>query len=196
MDSSPVARSFGARRPANDAQTNGAQKRLKRRLYEPDTLSEPPPPAVAEIVARYRGRRDALIAVLQDLQDAFGYLPERPLRYAARDLGIPLSRIYGVATFYNQFRFAAPGEHTIQVCRGTACHVSHSPAILAAVKAHFDVAEDQTTADGTFTLHTVACMGCCSLAPAMMVDKTVYGRMTPEGAVELLERIKAAKVAV
>jgi NADH-quinone oxidoreductase subunit E len=191
MDSSPVGRSFGAVRAPD-----GAAKRPRKRLYTPDPLAEPAPPAVAEIVARHRGRRDALIAVLQDLQDAFGYLPERPLRYAARDLGIPLSRIYGVATFYNQFRFSAPGEHKIQICRGTACHVSHSPVILAAVKAHLAVAEDQTTADGVFTLQTVACMGCCSLAPAMMVDETVYGRMTPEGAVELLDRIRAGKVAV
>ncbi len=191
MDSSPTIRAFGARRAID-----GNAKRQKKRLYEPDPLAEPPPPAVVEIVARHQGRRDALIAVLQDLQDAFGYLPERPLRYAARGLGIPLSRIYGVATFYNQFRFAAPGQHRVQICRGTACHVSHSPAILAAVKSHFDVAEDQTTADGIFTLQTVACMGCCSLAPAMMVDETVYGRMTPEGAVEILEKIRAGKVAV
>lgn len=191
MDSSSAARSFGARRPPS-----GTEKRPRKHVYEPDTLADPPPAAVAEIVARHLGRRDALIAVLQDLQDAFGYLPERPLRYAARGLGIPLSRIYGVATFYNQFRFSAPGQHKIQVCRGTACHVSHSPAILAAVKAHLGVGEDQTTADGAFTLQTVACMGCCSLAPAMMVDETVYGRMTPDGAVTLLDKIKAEKVAV
>ncbi len=172
------------------------QVRPRKNVYRADPLAEPPPPAVAEIVARHQGRRDALIAVLQDLQDAFGYLPERPLRYAARGLGIPLSRIYGVATFYNQFRFAAPGRHRVQICRGTACHVSHSPAILAAVKDHFAVAEDQTTADGAFTLQTVACMGCCSLAPAVMVDETVYGRMTPAAAVELLEKVRAGKVPV
>lgn len=171
-------------------------RRLRKHVYQGDPLAEPPPPKLAEIIQRHVGKRDALIAALQEIQAAFGYLPERHLRHVAFGLGIPLSRIYGVATFYNQFRFDAPGKHVVQVCRGTACHVSRSPAILAALKEHLGIGEEQTTPDGVFTLQTVACMGCCSLAPVMCVDDTTFGRMTPESAIEALEKVRAGLLEV
>lgn len=178
------------------AQPAIAEKRPRKHVYQADTLAEPPPPKVAEIIQRHAGKRDALITVLQEIQAAFGYLPERPLRYVARGLGIPLSRIYGVATFYNQFRFDSPGKYVVRTCRGTACHVSHSPLILAALKEHLGVGEDQTTSDGVFTLQTVACMGCCSLAPVIAVNDTTFGRMTPESAIETLEKIRSGQLEV
>ncbi len=178
------------------AQSVVSEKRPRKHVYQADPLGEPPPPKVAEIIERHIGQRDALITVLQELQEAFGYLAERHLRYVSQGLGIPLSRIYGVATFYNQFRFSAPGKYVVRVCRGTACHVSHSPAILVALKAHLGIGEDQTTADGVFTLQTVACMGCCSLAPVITVGDTTFGRMTPESAVETLERVRSGELEV
>jgi NADH-quinone oxidoreductase subunit E len=159
-------------------------------------LAEPPPPEVAEIIARHADRRDGLITVLQEIQALFGYLPERHLRHAARGLAVPLSRVYGVATFYNQFRFSPSGKYVLRTCRGTACHVSGSPAILAALKTHLGIGEDQTTPDGLITLQTVSCMGCCSLAPVITVDDATFGRMTPETAIETVERIRSGQLGV
>ncbi len=178
------------------AESAVAEKRPRKHIYLADPLAEAPPPKVAEIIQRHVGKRDALITALQDVQAAYGYLPERPLRYLARGLGIPLSRLYGVATFYNQFRFDTPGKYVVRTCRGTACHVSRSPAILAALKEHLGIGEDQTTPDGTFTLQTVACMGCCSLAPVIAVNDVTFGRMTPESAIETLEKIRSGQVEV
>ena len=178
------------------AQPATAERRPRKHVYQGDPLAEPPPPQVAEIIQRYQGKRDSLITVLQEVQGAFGYLPERPLRYLARGLGIPLSRVYGVATFYNQFRFSPPGKYVIRVCRGTACHVSQSPAILAAMSEHLGIGEDQTTPDGLFTLQTVACMGCCSLAPVITVNDATFGRMTPESAVGTLGKIRDGQLEV
>jgi len=171
-------------------QQAAGEHRSKKHAYTVGPLAGAPPPEVVEILARHVGKRDSLISVLQEIQAKFGYLPERPLRYAAHGLGIPLSRVYGVATFYNQFRFAASGKHIIRTCRGTACHVSGSPDILAALKAHLGVGEDQTTSDGLFTLQTVACMGCCSLAPVITVDDDTFGRITPQSAIEAIEKVR------
>lgn len=173
------------------AQPSIVERRPRKRIYQGDPLTEAPPPEVTAIIERHVGQRDSLITVLQELQAVFGYLPERPLKHLSRGLGIPLSRIYGVATFYNQFRLTPPGKHLVRTCRGTACHVGGSPAILEAMKNHLGVGEEQTTADGLFTLQTVACMGCCSLAPVMTVTDATFGRMTPEAAVAALEKIRA-----
>ncbi len=170
------------------------QVRPRKNVYRADPLAEPPPPEVADIIARHAGNRDGLITVLQELQGHFGYLPERHVRYAARGLGIPLSRIYGVATFYSQFRFTPSGQHVVRVCRGTACHVGGSPPILTELKSYLKIGEDQTTPDGLFTLQTVACMGCCSLAPVMTINDSTFGKMTPEAAVETLERVRTGDV--
>ncbi len=178
------------------AQPAVGDRRPRKHIYQGDPLAEPPPAKVAEIVQRHAGKRDALITVLQEVQGAYGYLPERPLRHVARGLGIPLSRIYGVATFYNQFRFDSPGKYVVRTCRGTACHVSRSPAILAALKEHLGIGEDQTTPDGVFTLQTVACMGCCSLAPVITVNDTTFGRMTPDRAIEVVEQVRSGQLEV
>ena len=167
---------------------------MRKHLYRGDPLAEPPPAALAEIIARYVGKRDGLISVFQEIQGKYGYLPELHLKHVSRGLGIPFSRIYGVATFYNQFRFSAPGRHIVRVCRGTACHVGNSDGLLATIKSHLLIDEDQTTPDGEFTLQTVACMGCCSLAPVMTVNDATFGKITPEKAVETLERVRAGQL--
>lgn len=121
--------------------------------------------------------RSNLIGVLQGVQDRLGYLPPAALGQISRRTRIPLSRIYGVATFYSQFRFAPVGEHIVRVCHGTACHVSGAQRVSEVVVQELGIEEGETSEDGLFTLEHVACLGCCSLAPVMMVDETTYGRL-------------------
>ena len=168
---------------------------LPKLVYRGDPLAEPPPQELATILDRYRGQPDALITVLEEIQGHYGYLPRRELAYTARELGFPASRIYGVATFYNLFQLNPPGRYVVRVCRGTACHVNHSDAILRQLQAYLGIAEDETTADGLFTLQTVACMGACSLAPVLVIGDRTHGRMTPQQACQSLDELRAADTA-
>jgi NADH-quinone oxidoreductase subunit E len=171
----------------------GQQPRARKAMYLGDTLAEPPPPDLLEVLGLFHGRDDALVAVLQRIQGLYGYLPERSVRYAARELGIPLARIFGVATFYNQFRFTPPGKIRLQVCCGTACHVRGAPDILQRLKETLGVAADQTTLDNMFTLQTVFCVGGCSLAPVVLANGEAHGRMTPVGAEWLVRDLRAVE---
>lgn len=173
--------------------TAAALSRPRKAMYQGEPLADPAPPELAEVLFAYRGREDALVTVLQRIQDLYGYLPERSLRYITRDLGFPFARIYGVATFYNQFRFAPPGKIRLQVCCGTACHVRGAPGILQRLTTALGVAEDQTTPDGMFTLQTVFCVGGCSLAPVVLANGQAHGRMTPVGAEWLVRDLRAAE---
>lgn len=159
---------------------------LRKHVYRGDPILEPPPAELAVILQRHRGERDGLITALEEVQRHYGYLGQDHLRYAARILGFPLARVFGVATFYNLFLFDPPGQYQVRVCRGTACHVNYSAAILAHLHDQLGIDVDETTADGRFTLQTVACMGACSLAPVVVVNETTYGRMTPAMAWEKL----------
>ena len=126
---------------------------------------------VDAILERYRPVSvSALIPILQDLQEHYGYLPEGALDHVGRALDISTTRIYGVATFYNQFRLQPLGKHLVRICRGTACHVKGSASLLDALEAELGVKAGMTTKDGQFTLETVACLGACSIAPVMMID--------------------------
>jgi NADH-quinone oxidoreductase subunit E len=120
------------------------------------------------------------------VQAEIGYLPEEAISEIAKFLGQTENEIYGVASFYAQFRFERPGEHTVKVCQGTACHVRGAPRILDTVEEELDVQPGGTTADYKFSLERVACFGACALAPVMVVDKTVHGRMTKSKAREIL----------
>jgi NADH-quinone oxidoreductase subunit E len=161
-------------------------------LYRPDALEAEPPPELAALLVPYRGRADALMTVLEEIQNHYGYLPRTALRHAARVLRMPLSRVFGVATFYNLFRFDPPGRYLVRCCQGTACHVNGGAAILARVRARLGIAENETTPEGSFTLQTVACIGACSLAPVMTVGDRVHGRMTPDLAVATLDALARA----
>jgi NADH-quinone oxidoreductase subunit E len=163
---------------------------LKKQVYRGDALVDPPPPELAAILDRYRGQPDALITVMEEIQRHYSYLPRQQLEYTARELGFPLSRVYGVATFYNLFQFTPPGRYQVRVCKGTACHVSHSDKLLEHLKEHLGIDEDETTADNLFTLQTVACVGACSLAPVMVVNERTYARMTPEKAWDALRFLR------
>lgn len=141
------------------------------------------------LVLPHRGERGALIPVLQKVQDEFGYLPREVIPEIARILCLSESEIYGVATFYAQFRFERQGEHTVKCCQGTACYVQGGRRILDAIRKELDLPEGKTTTDDyKFSLERVACFGSCALAPVMVIDKTVYGRMTPARAREILSQ--------
>ncbi|RDV84334.1 NADH-quinone oxidoreductase subunit NuoE [Ammonifex thiophilus] len=141
-----------------------------------------------EVVRSYRGRPEKLIAALLALQRHYGYLPEPALRTLAQELGVPLSKVYGVATFYAQFRLKPRGRHTVCVCLGTACHVRGSEQIFHALKRELGVEPGDTTADGRFTLEVVSCVGACSMAPVVVVDEETHGRLDPEKALALLKK--------
>ena len=147
------------------------------------TSRAPAPPSDAEIASLLDSLGISpgsnLIGILQDVQDEFGYLPPVALGELARRLRIPLSRIWGVVSFYAQFYTEPRGRHTIRCCRGTACHVKGAGRILGAVQRELGIDEDEMTPDGLFQLETVACLGTCFLAPAMMIDGQYYGRLTP-----------------
>jgi NADH-quinone oxidoreductase subunit E len=128
---------------------------------------------------RYEGTPGELIPLLQSAQEHFGYIPRRAINYISTVTGTPESEIYGVITFYSQFRLKPMGKHVIRACVGTACHVSGANMILDAIQDELGVEVGDTTEDGVFTLTTVACIGCCSLSPVIMIDDTTHGKLTP-----------------
>jgi len=131
-----------------------------------------------DIVAKRGKLPDATIPILQDAQAAYGYLPEEVLRRVSEITDITARQLYGVATFYTQFRLEPVGENIIKVCHGTACHVGGAERISEVIHDELGVEEGGTTADRKFTLENVACLGCCSLSPVVMINETVYGRLT------------------
>jgi bidirectional [NiFe] hydrogenase diaphorase subunit len=138
---------------------------------------------------RLGGRPDALIEVLHSVQEAFGYLDTDALAYVGAALGVPPSKVYGVATFYSFFTLKPQGEHACVLCTGTACYINGAGGIVAAVRLALDVEPGETTADGKVSLLTARCLGSCSVAPAMILDGEVHGRLTPEAVVERLEAL-------
>ncbi len=134
------------------------------------------------------GERSDLIPILQEVQAKFGYLPEEAMQHVARFVRVPLSQVYGVATFYALFRLTPGGKRTIRVCQGTACHVQGGPKILDVVKDTLKVTPGGTTPDGNFTLEVVSCIGACALAPNMTIDKEVYGQLTPVKVAQILAK--------
>ena len=137
--------------------------------------------------------RSTLIPLLQEVQTIYGYLPENALRDISNFVKVPLSRVYGVATFYNQFRLMPLGENIIRVCRGTACHVKNSANILFALEAELGVMAGHTTRDKKFTLEVVNCIGACSIAPVILVNDDYHGRITVKDIPKILKKYQAAK---
>lgn len=146
---------------------------------------------VENVIEAYAGKkRNSLIPLLQELQEANGYLTREILIKAGKVLGIAVSKIYGVASFYNQFKFNKPGLYQIQVCRGTACHVKGSLAVLNAIIRELKIEPGQTTRDGLFSLDTVACIGACGLAPVICIDGEFFAGVTPESVTGILETFR------
>jgi len=131
-----------------------------------------------KLLSGYAGEEGELIPILQAVQREIGYIPEAAVTRIAPFLRISENQIYGVASFYSQFRFTAPGRHAIKVCLGTACHVRGGQILAEAVSRELDIAPGEATRDGRFDLQRVACLGCCALAPVIQVDDDIYSRMT------------------
>jgi len=147
---------------------------------------------LSEILSHYTGQRDELIPILQEAQERFGYLPEEVMSGIAKFLRLSESTVFGVATFYAQFKLTPTGKRIVKVCRGTACHVRGGARILREVEKRLGIKPGETTSDWEYTLETVACIGACALAPTMTVDKETHGQMTTKKVVEVFgDRTKA-----
>ncbi|ABW17838.1 NADH-quinone oxidoreductase subunit NuoE [Alkaliphilus oremlandii] len=145
------------------------------------------------ILSKYEGKKGSLISILQDVQEYYNYLPMDALNYISVETGIKPAKIHGVATFYTQFRLKPVGEKLIMLCQGTACHVNGSKAVEEAIKEELHIQDGETTEDNLFTLINVACLGCCSLSPVMMINDDTYGNLTPEKVKSIIREIKSAQ---
>ena len=142
------------------------------------------------LIVKYRGKKGNMIPLLQGTQETFGYIPRAAFEKLANETGLNLSEMYGVATFYAQFRLNPVGKHIIKVCHGTACHVQNANAITEAIQESLNVKDGETTEDNLFTLESVACLGCCSLAPVMMISDETHGKLTGTDAVKIIKNIR------
>ena len=149
---------------------------------------------IARLHGGYEGKADELIPMLQEVQRALGYLPEEALSEIANRTGTPASTVFGVATFYSQFRLEPIGRHIVKVCTGTACHVRGSAGILKHIGKCIDIEPGQTTEDRLFTLETVACFGSCALAPVVVVDEVVSGRMNAAKVKNALDNLALVEI--
>ncbi len=145
---------------------------------------------VCEIVSEYKDEKGALIPILQKTQQTFGYLPKEALEIISSETKTPLSRIYGVVTFYAQFYLKPRGRYVIKSCQGTACHVRGGKKVLEEIERKLGIKAGETTEDLKFSLETVACLGTCFLAPVMMINDKYFGKLTPQSAVKAIEEIE------
>lgn len=163
----------------NEVTNNGAN--------QPDlTLLDP-------IINKYKGHKGNLIPLLQGVQQTFGYLPKAAFHKISSETGLKLNELYGVATFYAQFRLNPVGKNIIKVCHGTACHVQNAPAITTALEDRLKIKDGENTPDLEFTLESVACLGCCSLAPVMMIGDDTYGKLTGKNASKVIDDMEKNK---
>ena len=153
-------------------------------VVEPDKTIES---QVIDILASHKGEKGDLIPILQEVQQNFGYLPEQAMKHIAKFVGLPESTVFGVATFYAQFKLVPTGRNIVRVCRGTACHVRGGARILREVERQLGIKPGESTRDLEYALETVACFGCCALSPVIVVDKTVYSKMTPPRIKQVLD---------
>ena len=134
---------------------------------------------VNEIIRSYSHEKSALIMILQETQNLFGYLPARALKYVSEKLGVPMIQVYGVASFYDAFHLTPRGKHLVRVCLGTACYLRGSPRVLEAVEKELGIKDGEMTSDRAFSLQSVHCVGACALAPVVVVGERYFDKMTP-----------------
>ena len=142
------------------------------------------------LIEKYKNKKGNIIPLLQGTQNIYGYIPDEALRVISRETGLSTSDMYGVATFYSQFRLHPVGKHIIKVCHGTACHVQNAVMLSESLEEALDIKDGETTADNLFTLESVACLGCCSLAPVMMIGDETYGKLTGKSAAKVIKEIR------
>jgi NADH-quinone oxidoreductase subunit E len=150
-------------------------------------------PALA-IIEKENTKQGALITILQKVQIHYGYLPKQVLKIISRKTDIPVAKVLGAASFYSQFKFEESGRYVIKVCQGTACHISGASKILGFIEDQLKIADGETTEDKLFTIERVACLGCCSLAPVMMVNDTTYGRLTLDKLKKIINDYRQGRV--
>ena len=152
--------------------------------------------SIEQVIGRFpQAGRDSLIPILQAVQEEQGFLSEAAVASISRHLGIPASKVYGVATFYNQFRFQPKGKYHILVCRGTACHVKGSAKVLDALIKYLKIEPGKTTRDKMFSLETVACMGACALSPVICINEDFYAKVSPAKVIKLIEACREREMA-
>jgi NADH-quinone oxidoreductase subunit E len=142
------------------------------------------------LIEKYKSKKGNMIPILQGTQNIYGYLPAEAFIKISELTGLKLSEMYGVATFYTQFRLNPVGKYIVKVCHGTACHVQNATAISEAIEDALGIKDGETTEDRMFTLESVACLGCCSLAPVMMIGDDTFGKLTGSQAVKIVKEIK------
>jgi NADH-quinone oxidoreductase subunit E len=145
------------------------------------------------LIEKNKGKKGNLIPLLQGAQDVYGYIPRPVFDKLSAECGIPLSDMFGVATFYSQFRLKPVGKHIIKVCHGTACHVQNAKEISESLEESLKIKDGETTDDRFYTLESVACLGCCSLAPVMMISGQAYGKLTGNEAIRIVKNIRLAE---
>lgn len=145
---------------------------------------------IDHIIEHYKDKKGILIPLLQKIQEVYGYIPRDAFKYVADQTNLRLADMYGVATFYTQFRLNPVGKYIIKVCHGTACHVQSAKTITEAIEDNLKIKDGETTEDGLFTLESVACLGCCSLAPVMMVNDETYGNLAGKSAAKVIRNLK------
>lgn len=150
--------------------------------------------SLRQLLEKHESEPGALIPILQEIQESFGYLPEEALVFVSEEVGIPLGKIYGVVTFYSQFYLSPRGKNIIRVCHGTACHIGGAERISEAVSEELGVDEGSTTEDGEFTVERVACLGCCSLAPCLMVNDETHARLSPRKIKRMVKKYRKTRV--
>ena len=153
-----------------------------------ENLVDPKQVKLDEIISKYRNENGPLIPILQEAQGVYGYLPAHVLKYISKAMRIPLAKIYGVVTFYSQFRLTPVGRNLINVCLGTACHVRGGAKILETMEKTLNIKDGATTEDGRYTLEIVACIGACGLAPVISINNEVHGRLSPESLAGILAK--------
>jgi len=173
--------------------TNLFLMRVQRIQTKPDTenfIDSVDLSLLSKLIEKYKDKKGNLIPLLQGAQNIYGYIPDEVFKKISDETGLSLSDLYGVATFYAQFRLKPAGKNIIKVCHGTACHVQNADSITDAIKEALNVKDGETTPDKLFTLESVACLGCCSLAPVMMIGEETYGKLTGASAVKVIKDIK------
>ena len=148
---------------------------------------------IEPVLTALADKKGSLITILQKTQDIYGYLPKEAICLISEKTGIAESEIMGVATFYTQFRLTPVGKYLIMLCQGTACHVNSSELILQTIKDELGIDDGETTEDGLFSLKCVACLGCCSLSPVMMINEDTYGSLTPDKTKKILREVREAE---
>ncbi len=144
---------------------------------------------IKHILEKYKTQKGSLISILQAVQEIYNYIPQEAVQLIADELGLKPAKIMGVVTFYTQFRTEPIGKHLIMLCQGTACHVNGSTDIEAAIVEELGIKDGETTEDNLFTLMNVACLGCCSLSPVMMIGDETYGKLTAKSTKKILKDI-------